>query len=69
MFRTAINKLFEKLFARVLASQRGGPGLIPGQGMSVAIAKRSSAAKLNYRVTKINIWTIVQDVYVIVLQG
>ncbi len=35
MFRIAINKLFEWLFSRVLASHCGGPGLIPGQDMSV----------------------------------
>jgi hypothetical protein len=35
MFRIAINKL-EKLFARVLASHRIGPGSIPGQDISVS---------------------------------
>jgi hypothetical protein len=35
MFRIAINKL-EKLFVRVLASQRKGPGSISGQDMSVS---------------------------------
>ncbi len=35
MFRIAINKLFEWLFSRVLASHRGGPCSIPGQDMSV----------------------------------
>jgi hypothetical protein len=35
MFRTAINKLFEWLLSRVLASQRGGLGSIPGRDMSV----------------------------------
>ncbi len=32
----AINKLFEWLFSRVLASHRGGPGSIPGRDMSVS---------------------------------
>jgi len=54
MFRTDITKLLEKLFARVLASQRGGLGLIPDQGMSVAIVKLSRATNINYRVTKRN---------------
>jgi hypothetical protein len=35
MFRIAINKLSGWLFSRVLASHVGGPGLIPGQDMSV----------------------------------
>ena len=35
MFQIAINMLFEKLFARELASQCGGPGSILGQDMSV----------------------------------
>jgi hypothetical protein len=30
MFQIAINKVFEWLFAKVLASHRGGPGSIPG---------------------------------------
>jgi hypothetical protein len=33
MFRIALNKLFERLFSRVLASHRGGPGSIPGRDM------------------------------------
>ncbi len=35
MFRIAINKLFESLFYRVLASHRIGLGSIPGRDMSV----------------------------------
>jgi hypothetical protein len=34
----AINKLFEYLFARMLASHRGGLASIPGQDMSVSDA-------------------------------
>jgi hypothetical protein len=36
MFRIAINKLFKYLFARMLASHRGGLASIPGQDMSVS---------------------------------
>jgi hypothetical protein len=35
MFRIVINTLFESLFARVLASHRGGPGSTPVRDMSV----------------------------------
>jgi hypothetical protein len=36
MFQIAINTLFEYFFATVLASQRGGPGSIPGRDMSIS---------------------------------
>ncbi len=35
MFQIALNKLFESLFSRVLASHHGGLGLIPSRDMSV----------------------------------
>ncbi len=34
MLQIAINKLFEWLFSRVLASHRGGPGLVPYMSVS-----------------------------------
>ncbi len=36
MYLVAINTLFEKLFARVLGTHRGGFGSIPGRVMTVS---------------------------------